>query len=222
MVRAPRKQPSYEPTVAVWVMLGRRTGALVGVSLLVLLSSVTVAVPSGIGQEGNEGCLCHAQEPSTKVLLSGLPDRYESNTTYSLMLTVDSPVPVDEDHHQGGFRLLVSNGTLEGNSTELQALDGGWTNTEASSYQRVWNITWRSPVDNTSRTDFVVHGNAVNGNNAPTEDGWSTFEVVVPGAGYVGEVTPDEGIDGLSSTDRIVLAVGLLMLVGLLWAVARP
>ena len=203
-------------------MLGRRTAALVGFSILVLLANVAVAVPSGIGQEGNEGCLCHAPESTTKVLLSGLPEAYESNTTYDLTVTVESPVPIDEENHQGGFRMLISNGTLEGNSTEIQALDGGWTNTEAGSYQRTWSMTWRSPVDNTSRTDVVVHGNAVNGNNAPTEDGWSTLEVVVPGVGFVGEVSPDDGIDGLSSTDRVVLVAGLVALLALVWAVARP
>ena len=65
-------------------------------------------------------------------------------------------------------------------------------------------------------------GNAVNGNNAPTDDAWATLELVVPGQAYQGDLTPDEGIDGVSQTDRMLLVVGLVLIAGLLWAVARP
>ena len=61
-----------------------------------------------------------------------------------------------------------------------------------------------------------------NGNNAPTGDAWTTLEVVVPGEAYTGPLTPDEGIDGVSSSDRVLLVVGLVLIAGLVWAVARP
>ena len=48
------------------------------------------------------------------------------------------------------------------------------------------------------------------------------MEFVLPGAMYEGDLLPDEGIDGVSQTDRLLLAVGLLLILGLLWSVARP
>ena len=44
----------------------------------------------------------------------------------------------------------------------------------------------------------------------------------MPGEAYEGDLTPDEGIDGVSQSDRMLLMVGLALIVGLLWAVARP
>ena len=45
---------------------------------------------------------------------------------------------------------------------------------------------------------------------------------MVPGVAYEGDLNPDEGIDGVSQTDRIVLVVGLVLILALLWSVARP
>ena len=45
---------------------------------------------------------------------------------------------------------------------------------------------------------------------------------MVPGEAYTGPLTPDEGIDGVSSSDRVLLVVGLVLIAGLVWAVARP
>jgi len=80
---------------------------------------------------------------------------------------------------------------------------------------------WISPLNNDSRTDFTVHGNAVNGNNAPTEDGWSSLEIAVGGVAFEGPLEPHVGIDGLNGGDKVLLAVGLAVLVGLLWVSAR-
>ena len=85
-----------------------------------------------------------------------------------------------------------------------------------------WTFTWTSPANNDSTTTFTVHGNAVNGNNAQTGDAWATLETVVPGVQYEGDLSPEEGIDGVSQTDRLVLVAGLLLILGLLWSVARP
>ena len=128
-----------------------------------------------------------------------------------------------ENASQGGFRLLVDEGELVlDNDSLVQALDGGWTHTTEGSTMRSWNLVWQAPAENDTAATFVVHGNAVNGNNAPTGDAWSTLEVVVPGVAYDGDLVPREGIDGVSQTDRLILAVGLLVLVGLLWSVGRP
>lgn len=202
-------------------MLPRRWLATLVFLATVSASHWAVAAPSGLGAEANEGCLCHTPDSTTNVVLSGLPDAYEANTGYELVLTVMSSIEAEENASQGGFRLLISNGTLVVNDSSIQELDNGWTHTEAGSHQRSWALTWFSPDDNTSRTDFTVHGNAVNGNNAQTGDAWNTLEVVVPGVAFEGELNPSKGIDGLSTADTAVLSFVLLLLVALLWATGR-
>ena len=215
------KQGSYETGTKVRCMGGGRW-ALFGVLLFALLfPSTAVSSPNGVGDEANEGCLCHAPLDQTTVRLDGLPDVYESNTSYLLTLSIENPsVPVG-GAYAGGFRILASNGTIEMNASLGQQLGGGWTHTEAGAGQRSWDLVWISPLNNDSRTDFTVHGNAVNGNNAPTEDGWSSLEIAVGGVAFEGPLEPHVGIDGLNGGDKVLLAVGLAVLVGLLWVSAR-
>ncbi len=195
-----------------------------GVLLLTVMASHWVlASPNGLGSEANEGCLCHTRDASTVVELRGLPEAFESTQNYNVTLVVSSSLVAVENASQGGFRLLVDEGGLVlDNNSLVQALDGGWTHTTEGSTMRSWNLVWQAPAENDTAATFVVHGNAVNGNNAPTGDAWSTLEVVVPGVAYDGDLVPREGIDGVSQTDRLILAVGLLALVGLLWSVGRP
>ena len=204
--------------------MARRRIVASGVLLLALaMCNLVVASPNGLGSEANEGCLCHAPEEGTVVELEGLPDAFASNSTYQLTLTVVSPIVAVENGSQGGFRLLLDEGTIDvGNSTTVQLRDGGWTHTTNGSNHRSWVFEWRTPEVNDTAATFVVHGNAVNGNNAPTGDGWTTLELVVPGEAYQGPLTPDEGIDGVSASDRALLVIGLVLIGGLVWAVARP
>ena len=201
----------------------RRAQAMLMGTLFIALfaSSLVSGVPGGLGEEANQGCLCHSQDSPVDLSLSGLPDAYEANTTYNLTLTVASSVPSLEGASTGGFRLLVSNGTVNGDEQLMQEMDGGWTQTASGSELRTWSLTWQSPEDNTSRTEFIVHGNTVNGNNATSGDAWSTLEVVIPGVAYQGGLDPNEGINGLDSNERILLTVALLVMVGLLWTSAR-
>ena len=203
-------------------MFGRRTLIVAALFLGLLSNHAVVASPNGLGAEANEGCLCHTPEAAMQVQLSGLPEAYEANVSYTLTLEVISAIEAVDDRSQGGFRMLVSEGTIMYDNESIQSLDNGWTHTYNGSYQRTWTFTWTSPADNDSTTTFTVHGNAVNGNDAQTGDAWSTLETVVPGVLYEGDLSPEEGIDGVSQTDRIVLAAGLLLIFGLLWSVARP
>lgn len=204
--------------------MARRRVVATGVLLLALaMSNLAVASPNGLGAEANEGCLCHTPEEGTVVELAGLPEVFASNSTYQLTLTVVSPVAAVENGSQGGFRLLVDEGTIDvGDSTTVQSRDGGWTQTTNGSNHRSWVFEWRTPEVNDTAATFVVHGNAVNGNNAPTGDAWTTLELVVPGEAYLGPLIPDEGIDGVSASDRVLLVIGLVLIGGLVWAVARP
>jgi len=201
----------------------RRLVALAVLLLATTASTWAVASPNGLGSEANEGCLCHTPDASTVVSVDGLPDAFVANTTYALTLTISSPMEPSVNNSQGGFRWVIDEGKLmAANNSSVQELDGGWTHTYEGSTLRSWYVQWTSPGDNTTAANFVIHGNAVNGNNAPTGDAWATLEIVVPGEAYEGDLTPDEGIDGVSQTDRMLLVVGLVLILGLLWAVARP
>lgn len=198
----------------------RSMGLFVTLAILLMLPSVS-SVPSGVGEGGNEGCLCHSRADSTDVSLVGLPSEYEANITYNVQLHLSSSIAVDEEHSQGGFRITVSNGSMMFNQSEAQYLDNGWTHTENGTYQRVWNFTWTSPTDNTSRSEFSVYGNAVNGNGQQTGDGWNEYSVVLPGTEYEGDLDQSPSIDGLDPFDKVLLAVGLCALVGMLWSAGR-
>ena len=203
-------------------MVRSRTLLVVGLVFALWSNQSVVASPNGLGAEANEGCLCHTPEAGTEVKLSGLPEAYEASTVYALTLEVISSIKAVDNRSQGGFRMLVSEGDVAYQADTVQTLDNGWTHTYNGSSQRTWTFNWTSPSDNTTATTFTIHGNAVNGNNAQTGDAWATLETVVPGLMYEGDLTPDEGIDGVSQTDRWFLIVGLVLILGLLWSVARP
>lgn len=186
-----------------------------------LFSSVGSSVPSGLGEEANQGCLCHTQDTTTQISFEGLPNAYEANTTYELVLTIISAIEAVDGEPQGGFRILVSNGSLSGNTVLMQEKEGGWTHQEEGVSQRVWNFTWTSPADNSSRTDFTIHANAVNGNHAQTGDGWSTLELVIPGIAHEGTLNSNQAVDDLSRLDMVFLSVALLAIVFSLWSSSR-
>jgi hypothetical protein len=198
----------------------RNMGLFATLTILLMLPSVS-SVPSGVGVEGNEGCLCHSRMDSTTVSLVGLPTEYGANMTYDVQLLINSPVEIVEEQSQGGFRITVSNGTMTFNESEAQFLDNGWTHTENGTYQRAWNFTWTSPNNNMSRSEFLVYGNAVNGNDGQTGDGWNEYSVVLPGIEYEGDLDKSSSIDGLGMYDKLLLAIGLCALVGMLWSAGR-
>jgi len=188
--------------------------------VLLLFPSVSSS-PYGLGNEANEGCLCHSRMDATDVNLIGLPSKYEANTTYALTLVMSSSIEAEAGQSQGGFRIMVSNGTMLFNDTEAQEMDDGWTHLENGTYQRSWNFSWTSPEDNTSRSEFTVFGNAVNGNGEQTGDGWNEYSIILPGTEHKGDLGNVESFNGLGAFDKIILLVGLCALVGMLWSVGR-
>ncbi len=193
-------------------------GAVV-VLVLALLSQVAVSAPSGIGKSANEGCLCHGdRDQSTIVWIEGLPESYESNTTYNFSITVESEtVAANPNGSIGGFRMLVDGGsiTFDESAGLIQELDGGWTHTESGNKVRSWNLSLQSPEDNASYVDFTVYGNAVNGNQASSEDAWNSLSLRLPGVEFDGEIFSDQA-DGFSPMDYTVGLVSMIALVGLL------
>lgn len=193
--------------------------ATVAVIVLALLAQVAVSAPSGIGSAANEGCLCHGEKnTNTNVELHGLPKSFESNTSYNFSIVVTSQtIPQNTNGESGGFRLLVTGGSIFFNETEglIQVLDDGWTHTELGNTVRMWNFSLMSPADNTSYVDLTVYGNAVNGNQASTGDEWNSLDLRLPGTQYEGEML-GEKTGEFNPLDYTVGIVSMLVLVGLL------
>ena len=193
--------------------------AMVVVIVLALLTQVAVSAPSGIGSAANEGCLCHREKSTdTIVELHGLPESFESNTSYNFSIIVTSQTILQNTNGEsGGFRMLVTGGSIFFDETEglIQELDDGWTHTELGNTVRMWNFSLMSPQDNTSYVDITVYGNAVNGNQASTGDEWNSLNLRLPGAQYEGDLLGEQ-TDEFNPLDYTVGMVSMLVLVGLL------
>ncbi len=183
--------------------------------VIALFIPVGTSFPEGIGAHANDGCLCHGEKNSnTQIEIQGLPDTFESDTTYNFSIEVISQtIPADEEGEKGGFRLLITDGFIDFNTSEglIQDRDNGWTHTEAGNFVRIWNLSFTSPDDNTSYVDFTIHGNAVNANQASSGDQWNSVKFRLPGVLYEGELLYEE-IDEFSPTDYAVGIVSLLVL----------
>lgn len=180
--------------------------------------------PSGVGDIGEQGCLCHgAENDLTSVQISGLPEKYESNTTYFLQLVVNNPqIDVNASSAQGGFRLVVSSGTITFNDTNAtQIIGDGWTHTELGNQQRIWNLTWQSPSDNTSLSALTLFGNAVNGNGEFTGDGWNKIKIYVLGVENYNTFEQASANHELDVFDKAMLGLGLLVLLYILAKVVK-
>ena len=183
------------------------------IALAILLSLIgqSQALPSGIGDRANDGCLCHGGSDDTTVVnLSGLPETYNSSAEYNLTLTIESPVELNEV--QGGFRVIISQGELIAEG--WQVMDGGYTHTTEINDRRQWEVVWVAPEVDDELATFVVHGNAVNGNENANGDEWNSLSIAIPGVNYTGEVTTPD-ITGKEVTG-IQLAVGAIGVIALL------
>jgi len=156
--------------------------------LMLLVATILLAIPSlsanpsGIGQEANNGCLCHGiLDESTTVGIEGLPERWQANTNYPLNISVVNDGISAEENNSGGFRLTVSTGNITYDETEVQFLDSGYTHTANGNSQRSWQVNWTSPSDATKTAHFTIHGNAVNGDDSNNGDAWSSQEYSVAG-----------------------------------------
>jgi hypothetical protein len=195
-------------------------------TLIVLLVSPSIlstnASHFGVGNAANKGCQCHAFSADTLILLEDLPQRFESNMTLNLTLSLESSIPMTEGQHNGGFRLeYIGEGSVEPlDLTLTQELDGYLTHTENGSFLREWTFEWTTPMDNSTVVEFRIYGNAVNGNNEPTGDGWSELTVKVPGV----QSNEDFSLNTSQEIDLVdiaILVLGLLLLGYLLWSSFR-
>lgn len=202
--------------------LGRLIGGLLIICLL-LITPLTQSYPNGADQKANDGCLCHGSAKEiTQVEIIGLPDNFESNTSYPLTISISSEIESVLNSSIGGFRLLVSQGEITfQNQNRSQSLDYGWTHTEEGSKFLVWNFTWLSPNDNTSSVEFKVFGNAVNGNNDPYGDAWNYQNTKVGGVGNIDDLIDFEDVHKLEAYEKIMLGSAITALLYLAYIVIK-
>jgi len=176
--------------------------------------------PNGVGDIADNGCLCHGSSNSdTVVEIIGLPDKFESNTTYALQLSItNSDIEQDDESPNGGFRILVSSGLLQFNESDVgQIIDNGWTHLSSGNDQRIWNMTWQSPTDNKSLTKITVHGNAVDGNEQSSGDEWNSEVYQIPGVENFDVIQNESKDDSdLNMFNKIILLLGLMSLLYIL------
>ena len=191
------------------------------IALAILLSLIgqSQALPSGIGDKANDGCLCHGGSDDTTIVnLSGLPEVYNSSAEYNLTLTIESPVELNEV--QGGFRVIISQGELIADG--WQVMDEGYTHTNEINDRRQWEVVWVAPEADDELATFVVHGNAVNGNGNANGDEWSSMSAAIPGVNYTGEVTtPDVTRKEVTGIQLAVGAIGIIALLSLAFYVIK-
>ncbi len=184
--------------------------------LLVLIVSLAVmsqveALPTGVGEIGDNGCVCHgASAEETVVNLSGLPDVYNSSQTYNLLLTIESDL--QSNGTQGGFRILVSHGQITG---DVQEMDGGYTHSSSNNNKRTWELNWTAPESDEELVTFITHGNSVNGNGAPTGDEWNSNSYAIPGPNYDGEINAPVIENSPSPRQLAVGVVGIIAVLSL-------
>ena len=148
------------------------------IALAILLSLIgqSQALPDGIGDRANNGCLCHGgADDTTSVNLSGLPEVYNSSVEYNLTLTIESPV--ESNDVQGGFRIIISQGELIAEGWQI--MDDGYTHTSEINDRRQWEVVWVAPEADDELATFVVHGNAVNGNGNVNGDEWNSMSCLL-------------------------------------------
>ena len=169
---------------------------------ILVLAGQSYAFPTGVDDRGDNGCLCHGgSDESTTVTLSGLPEMYNASQEYNVTLTIDSPVEMNEV--QGGFRILVSHGELVGEGWQI--IDNGYTHSSDINDRRVWDAVWIAPEESDKLATFVIHGNAVNGNDEASGDEWNSQSIAVSGPDYTGDVTAPQLS---SSPNDFKLAIG--------------
>lgn len=185
----------------------------IALAILLTLIGQSQALPSGIDDRANDGCLCHGGSDDTTIInLSGLPETYNSSMEYELILTIESPV--ESNDVQGGFRVIISQGEMIAEGWQI--MDGGYTHTDEINDRRQWEVVWVAPEADDELATFVVHGNAVNGNGNSNGDEWNSMSTAVPGVNYTGEVTtPDVTTKEVTGIQLAVGAIGIVVLLSL-------
>ena len=202
-----------------------RSVAILALLLVALVSTTSFeARQAGIGGGGDGGCSCHGgMTDNTVITIDGLPETFNASEEYFFTLTItNDDVPVENSDQNGGFRMILQGGgvlesvpDIDGNSA--QEMDGGLTHTMDINDRRTWDFKWTAPADDTAIADFLIYGNAVNGNGAADSDGsdqWNKLEVSVQG------INANPSAPSAAALTILMTVVGLalgLILIGCMW-----
>ena len=206
------------------IMRVNRNKLLVSLLFFILLFSSPLAhsAPSGVGEIGDDGCLCHgAKSQLTSVIINGIPQQWAANNSYEMSIIINSSIEIsdEEDARIGGFRLVVDGGTvLFADNDSVQVINEGYTHTSSGNQYRQWNFSWTAPSSNDSVVNFVVHGNAVNSNEQSTGDAWNYYSTAAAGEGYTGVIgeSPDLSNE-IQNREIALLLFAVISLVGLFY-----
>ena len=199
------------------LLMLKRVAYLSLIFSLIVIIPPSDSFPNGVGKEASSGCLCHGpNSDSTNLDLDGLPEKFESNTSYYLNLKLISETEIaSENSTKGGFRINVSHGEIVfENSSHGDFIEDSWTHTEEGNKFRTWNFTWTSPEDNSSSVEFKIFGNAVNGNGDPYGDSWNYLDFKLGGVEYFEDLSVKEKDYQIQTYEAIILAV---VFIGLLY-----
>jgi hypothetical protein len=200
-------------------MMRNRVIATLVLMLALFFTPPMTAFSTGIGNLADNGCLCHGvSDPSTKVEISGLPQAWEANTTYSLSIGVSSIDETLANGSRGGFRLLFSGGEVNYSHEFVQNLDAGLTHTETGSEGRQWQVNWTSPNDATTTVHFQLYGNTVNGDGTNNGDGWSSFQTSLPGVNATSIEVASSGPSTAELGGLIVAVVAIAILFKMMYS----
>ena len=200
------------------------------VKLLVLLLFITLffasplakSIPSGVGDVANDGCLCHGgKSQSATVIIDGIPQQWIANSTYNMSIIINSTIEISqhENARQGGFRLMINNGTvIFEQSNHSQLINDGYTHTSEGNQFRQWNFSWTAPSSNDSVVTFVVHGNAVNSDEQSSGDAWNYYSYSAAGEGFSGVIDESPNYSNEIQNSEIALLVfAVISLAGLFY-----
>ena len=152
------------------------------VGLCFLLLVTMYATPHSQGNSGGKfnsssGCSCHNTASTLTPTLSGYPDEYEPDTTYTISISSVNPV-----FSTGGFSLESSQGFFSnpGTSVKLSSNSNPKSATHTNDGQNAWQVDWTSPPEGSGTVSLsvaVVNANNANGNNGDIK---GTLSVQIP------------------------------------------
>ena len=192
--------------VVIYSLVKRSAALLLIVSMIALalfpLMPGSAQQSGGVGLEDSDraGCHCHNVDPDPGVTLNlmGLPDRYEPDQVYDLLISVAGGPPITEGMvAEGGFMVSCTNGTfaVPDGSDLVQVFNGdkSASHTLAGNKYRQWRVLWRAPKEGTGDAVLYMSVNSVNGDGVETGDIDQYNSIAVVSLGEPQTADVDEG-----------------------------
>ena len=131
---------------------------------------------TGKSATGCGGNGCHTASNATTISLLGIPSNYVYGAVYLCTLAVTNNDPLKI---KGGFDLTVNIGTVSsvaGQGTSTSGSTEIYHNSPKTSIagNSVWTFNWTAPAGSGQTLIVKVAGNAVDGNNQPSNDAFET------------------------------------------------